>query len=208
MFEFFIALCGGLYWACKLSGDKRAVRNAQRRGREISETYQQRRRRMVSHAVDNNLEASMASKVVGRAQMDEDFAGLGVDTSVLPTKEVRTLYTDLLLARAGKLREQYLDARNILVDTNIAVCGPAYGDAQRARRNAWVECLLAIEKELLRHGVDPFFLWVVPGWQASGAPTETVTRLRDVGDGRYGNGRLQTLYSTYYDERLCSMCSP
>lgn len=203
MLEFFIALLGGLYYASKISSDRRGVKSAMQQGKSATNYLSERTEELRLRAVDRDLVADILCENIQWRVMDDDFADLGVDTSVLPMKELRHLYSDLLLARHGKIRHDYLTSHHNILGLDWYEC-EAFGTAGRARRDAWLGCLAAIEEELIRHGVDPFFIFIPTTCYEVGCMRDHVSpvRLRDIGDRRYALGQVWLLASSYYNSDL------
>ncbi len=205
MLELFIALFGGLYWACKLSGDKSTVRSAQRDGAVKTERIMQRQALMKKMYVDLDLEADMAHHMYSSdtKQMREDFAKYGVDTSALYISDLRHLHFVLSLAKLGKVFSSYTESHKNILGNGFYDPEP-HGTEQKAIRDARINCLLAIESELISHGIDPCFIFLpTTGFEGgySWAPASPV-RLRNIGANRYRLGKVWMLCASYYDENL------
>lgn len=212
MFEIFIALFGGAYCIAKICGDRSHVRKANEHAVQVYDRIKARQNKMAAVATDRALEADIDARMVMRSHAEEGFARFGVNVKCLPTKELRYLYSDLLLAQAGKIRWSYVTTahRNILGlgYPKYTYEAAAVGVAQRARRDAWIGCLLAIESELIRNGVDPCFIFAPTTGYEGGyqwAPASPI-RLRDIrGDQRYSLGQIWALCATRYDDNLRQM---
>lgn len=161
---------------------------------------------MMQARVDKGLEADMAHQIASIAQMRGDFAQYGVDTSALSVEELRDLHLSLLLARSGRVRNSYTTFHQNILGAGL-YAAEACGTAQRAHRDAQINCLLAIESELIRHGIDPCFIFIPTTGHEGGyswAPAFPV-RLRNIGANRYSLGQVWMLCASSYDESLHDM---
>ena len=174
MFELFIALFGGLFYALKIGSDKAGAKKCKKRTTERIAFHKARLEKWQSAVVDITLESKVKQSI--------------------PDMQGRDKRVDMQLAKLGKVRECTTHYLN-----RIESLAPGITDESKRCWDETLQFWVRIRDELVVHGVEARPIFVcgsINDWEAQ------VYDIDDVGQFRYKSGTLHWLQSTYFDDNL------
>ena len=174
MFELFIALFGGLFYALKIGGDRAGTKEYDRQTME---------RRAFHDARWGKWQAAVAS--VGL----EDEVKQSIQC--LQKKDRRI---DTQIAKLGKVRS---DAR--FPESIIEGIAPGLTEQSKAHWDETVHFWIGIRNELVSHGVQARLIFVTT---AENDREATAYDVDDIEQFRYKHGTLRWLPNTYFGDDL------
>lgn len=219
MFEFFIALFGGLWSTGAILSEASITRSNQKKYNRREELFSSRRHAWVAQVVDRALQEDLWYYVIDNKEeawlaVQDAYKGMRFQKSYSSMKEWE--YDGVLdKTKAGKelyRRHRFEEPRNImlakhgklpaLMATNsVAYLKPGEGQRTRLEWDRTVEFWTYIRDELRRQGVDARLLFR-PQYSSRWDSRPCYYDVDDIEKFRYQPGCLEWLHDTWVDSNL------